>query len=52
MARDICDGSKANKPATDRLKTFYPQTIHLYETWKHLLAITARNSMQCIVCAA
>jgi hypothetical protein len=36
--RDIRDGFKANKPATDRLKTFYPQTIHLYKTRKHLLA--------------
>jgi hypothetical protein len=36
--RDIRDGSKANKPATDRLKTFYPQTIHLCKTRKRLLA--------------
>jgi hypothetical protein len=36
--RDIRDGSKANNPDTDRLKTFYPQTIHLYKTRKHLLA--------------
>jgi hypothetical protein len=36
--RDIRDGFKVNKPATDRLKTFYPQTIHLYKTRKHLRA--------------